>query len=377
MTPVSDSFSYGRPEEPDPELTADEAIVESAFGAENRATLLERYFTTLASALSPVSAWEHVYRLLLWTDKGTGLAHCYESDKSQPGKNWYARSLAFHAWVASALGVAPAELDREIDWLFTQAAQQLAAETRTRAEVRAAAAARQRAPYEGRGLPSRGRDPLLEHIIYDALREYMLVSPPQHVSESLEQGIREHVALENKRRNLLGEGFEDVVATILRRLPGTAGITTQTRALLHELPGFNRTRRGEKANKVDIALLGTPSGRRTLVTSKWSIRADREKQFAADFQDYLNAEADREPFDYVLVTNEFDPARLKRACEHIHGNALMFSSVVHISTDAVRATYAGAGGRRRRGDSMDVVMNHINDGRLLDLGAWVSTLGLR
>jgi hypothetical protein len=24
------------------------------------------------------------------------LAHCYETDKSQPGKNWYSRSLAFH-----------------------------------------------------------------------------------------------------------------------------------------------------------------------------------------------------------------------------------------------------------------------------------------
>jgi hypothetical protein len=33
---------------------------------------------------SPPSAWEHVYRLLLRADQKTGLAQCYESDKSQP-----------------------------------------------------------------------------------------------------------------------------------------------------------------------------------------------------------------------------------------------------------------------------------------------------
>ena len=28
-------------------------------------------------------------------------AHGYESDKSQPGKAWYSRSLAFHDWIVA------------------------------------------------------------------------------------------------------------------------------------------------------------------------------------------------------------------------------------------------------------------------------------
>jgi hypothetical protein len=78
---------------------------------------------------------------------------------------------------------------------------------------------------------------------------------------------------------------------------------------------------------------------RTLVTAKWSARADREKQFVVDFNDYVAAESDGKPFHYVFVTNEFDPARLMRACEKLAVNAPMFTHVVHISTDAVRATY--------------------------------------
>lgn len=59
--------------------------VARAFGAENRARLLTRYFEG-ADAVTPANAWQHVYRLLLWIDRTTALAHCYESDKAQPGR---------------------------------------------------------------------------------------------------------------------------------------------------------------------------------------------------------------------------------------------------------------------------------------------------
>ena len=68
---------------------AQEAIAR-AFGAENRARLLARYFND-AGDISIENAWQHVYRLLLWIDRTTALAHCYESDKAQPGRAWYAR----------------------------------------------------------------------------------------------------------------------------------------------------------------------------------------------------------------------------------------------------------------------------------------------
>src|SRR5688500_1029560 len=106
--------------EASPPSGASQTTVARAFGSENRARLLLRYFRGAAN-VTPSNAWAHVYRLLLWIDRTTALAHCYESDKAQPGRAWYARSLAFHKWVSDALGVAPAELGGAIDWLFREA----------------------------------------------------------------------------------------------------------------------------------------------------------------------------------------------------------------------------------------------------------------
>ena len=106
----------------------DEAA-QRAFGAENRARLLGRWFDDRPST-EPGRAWEEVYRLLLWVDATTGLAHCYESDKAQPGRPWYARSLAFHVWLSDRLGVEPTDLADEIDWMFRQAVRDLAAQQR-------------------------------------------------------------------------------------------------------------------------------------------------------------------------------------------------------------------------------------------------------
>lgn len=78
--------------------------------------MLDQWFAT-APTPTAASAWQHVYRLLLWIDRTTGLAHCYESDKSQPGRPWYERSLRFHGWVAEALDSSPIEFVGEIDWL--------------------------------------------------------------------------------------------------------------------------------------------------------------------------------------------------------------------------------------------------------------------
>lgn len=77
----------------------------------------------------------------------------------------------------------------------------------------------------------------------------------------------------------------------------------------------------------------------------------------------------------MFVTNEFDPARLMRACEALFRNNLMFDHVVHINTDGIRAAYgelpqAGA----RSGDSRRRVVEHIDSGRLISLERWLGTL---
>ena len=135
-----------------------EEVVSRAFGEANRDRLLTQYFTG-KSKLKPNEAWRYVYRLLLWIDRTTGLAHCYESDKAQPGRPWYARSLAFHAWVTQQLETSPSGLADEIDWLFRKASvdlAQAAANARYSKRVRA-----QREPYMGLGFPEPGADPEL------------------------------------------------------------------------------------------------------------------------------------------------------------------------------------------------------------------------
>lgn len=355
------------------EKDAEAGSIKSAFGAINRARLINAYFAQQSKEnITPAQAWAHVYRLLLWVDQTTGLGHCYESDKSQPGKRWYARSLAFHDWVSTALGVAPGELAKQIDWLFLRAAEDLAAYVIRRAAAVAAKAETQRKPYQGRGFPRPGEDPELVAIVKEALGSHLSAEPPPEVWDQLVQRIRQYLALENKRKNLVGEGFEDVLAQVLRRTCRREGMEVSTRRALHELPGFNRVRAGDKPNKVDVAVI-RPSAR-TLITAKWSVRADREKQFVTDFTDYVNAESERKPFEYIFVTNEFDPARLMRACEQLVGNSLMFKHVVHISTDAIKATYGLTGDGKGEAASMQRVLKHIDEGRLISLEQWLSSL---
>lgn len=174
-----------KPQVPGPEGVT----VERVFGAENRARLIDRYFAA-NGAITPENAWRHVYRLLLWIDRTTALAHCYESDKAQPGRPWYQRSLAFHDWLATSLAVAPADLGDVIDWLFREAIAELTSQAAT---SRSAAYADQRAPYAGRGFPEPGEDPELAGIIRDMLSPWMQDAPPPETLRRLSRRIHAHL----------------------------------------------------------------------------------------------------------------------------------------------------------------------------------------
>lgn len=342
--------------------------VKAAFGAKNRKRLIDVYFKDNdCSKISANAAWRHVYGLLLWIDQTTGLAHCYESDKSQPGKNWYARTLAFHDWLSSSMGTSPSELHTSIDWLFLHATGDLTASVLKSAGKTLAIAARQRSPYDGRGFPEPGEDPELVAIIEDVLGGNLHPKPTSAQWQVLVQRIRAHFSLENKRKNLLGEGFEDVIAQVIRRSIKGDSIEILTRSLLQSLPGFANTRQGEKSTKVDVAIIRP--NKRILVTAKWSVRADRERQFVSDYNDYVYAESHSKPWEYVFVTNEFDPARLKRACDQLAGNSRMFSSVVHINTDGLHAAYGD-----KPEPTMRQVLDYIDQGRLISLERWLDQL---
>lgn len=342
-------------------------MISNAFGAENRTRLISHYFAEQGNP-AETDAWQHVYRLLLWIDRTTGLAHCYESDKSQPGRRWYGRSLAFHDWVASGLDVLPSALASEIDYLFRRATEDLATAALRGHDAIVRAALRQREPYEGRGFPEPGEDPELLAILRETLAPYLAMQPPTDVWQMLVQRVQQHMTQENKRKNLVGEGFEDVLASIVRLSRVNDDTEVFVRRRLGDLPGFHTVRRGEKPKVVDLAVVHG-NKQRTLITAKWSVRADREEQFKTDYDDYIKAESFNQQFSYLLITNEFDPARLKRACERLERNAPMLTHVVHINTDALLATY-GTNPERSAAD----VVKHIEQGRLISLAEWLSLI---
>lgn len=343
---------------------AEAPIVKAAFGATNRSRLIAQF---LDGATDP--PWMVVYKLILWTDKTTGLAHCYESDKCQPGKNWHVRSLRFHDWLSHALGSTPAAVGEQLDWLFRHVADDYARFIVKRYQQVVARARIQRGPFEGRGFPEPGDDPGIVAVIRDVLGSHLTGEPTQEQWRTLSTRIRDLIALENKRKNIVGEGFEDVLAAVIARADANAAVQASPRRWLHEVTGFANRRSNEKPVKVDLAIERPADKRRIMVTAKWSTRADREEQFKADYNKYVAAESVNGTWDYVLVTNEFDPARLKRACELNAGSSRMLTNVVHISPDALRAVYGD-----KAEASMGEVIEYIDSGRIISLDDWLTEL---
>lgn len=339
-------------------------VIERAFGEVNRSRLIGQFLSS-----SSDEPWQAVYKLLLWVDQTTGLARCYESDKCQPGKPWHARSLRFHDWLATALGSTPPDLGEHLDWLFRHVSDDYARYTVKKYQALLAKAVKQRAPFEGRDFPVPGDNPAIVTIIREVLGTHLISEPSHEQWRQLTTRIRDFIALENKRKNIVGEGFEDVLAAVVRRADTGGTLQVQARRLLSTIPGFANRREGEKPPKVDLAILRPVDGRCTLVTAKWSTRADREEQFKADFTKYVAAQSQSGMFDYVLVTNEFDPARLKRACEMNAANNFMLTKVVHISPDALRAVYGD-----KPESTMSEVLHYVDTGRILGLDGWIKSL---
>lgn len=272
-------------------------------------------------------------------------------------------------WLATEMRAAPRVVSAEIDWLFRHTAQDYARYMVQQHQTLIRRAAAQRQPYAGREFPEPGEDPAIIEIIRDVLGPRLSVDPSPDEWRVLTQRIRELIAVENKRKNLVGEGFEDVLSAVIQAADVDSLLDVRARCALAGIPGFANSRVGDKPIKVDLAILRKRDDRRTIVTAKWSIRADRERQFPAEYADYVRAKSDIRPFDYVLLTNEFDPARLLRACEFSSGNAPMFTQVVHINPAALRAVYGA-----EPEATMARVMDFVQGGRLVGVDDWMDGL---
>ena len=336
------------------------------FSQPARVALIDAYFGE--RTVLPGEAWKDVYRLLLWTDPTTGLAHCYESDKSQPGRPWYARTLTFHAWLADRFAVSPGELPEHLDWMFREVISRVAASEHQRRVALEAKAAEQRAGYPA-SMPEPGDDPELRQIVEPLLAADRTVRPSDDVVRDVLRQVRTHIASENKRKNLLGRGFEDVLAGVLSRMPGQGPAVVGTQTPIHAIRGFHGVRSGDKDEKVDLHAQ-TRTGERVLVTAKWSVRADREKQMVNDFKTYVQCNELREPFRYAWVTNEFDAARLVANATNTEGNAHLFTDVVHVCPDALRVVHdLGAPGLRSTAAKL---RDLLDAGRIRGLDDWLA-----
>ncbi|MEJ7893871.1 MAG: hypothetical protein WKF94_14660 [Solirubrobacteraceae bacterium] len=339
------------------------------FSQPNRVKLIGEYFGD--RTLSVTEAWKDVYKLLLWADATTGLAHCYESDKAQPGRPWYARTLAFHDWLAGEFGVPPDELPDHLDWMFRHVIKKVADEEAAKRERLSKRALEQRAAF-ARSLPRPDDDPELRRLIEPLLPEDPGSRPDDDLIRDVLKRIRTHIGSENKRKNLLGRGFEDVLAGVIQRIEGPKPEILQTQAALEGIPGFRSVRSGDKAEKVDL-WIAPPGGGRVLVSAKWSVRADREKQMRGDFLTYVAANEIRAPFEFVWITNEFDPARLVANATNTEGNRWLLDAVVHICPQALRVVHQLDRPGLQRTPAL--LAEQLDQGRIIGLDVWLDSLG--
>lgn len=138
-------------------------------------------------------------------------------------------------------------------------------------------------------------DPAIENEMVTAISqllhgEGMTVARSQTVAREIEMLSWEFVTMGNRRKNALGEGFEDLLYLLLLRVSKIADDRIALRKPVSELPGVRRApprRAGARSDRQphpDIAIVegGTTH---VITTAKWSMQQDRQTQFHASAPD--------------------------------------------------------------------------------------------
>lgn len=91
-----------------------------------------------------------------------------------------------------------------------------------------------------------------------------------------------------------------------------------------------------------------------------------------DFLTYVGANSIRDPFEFVWITNEFDPARLVANATNTEGNRYLLDGVVHVCPEALAVVHGldapGLPPTRQRLSEM------IEAGRIVSLAQWLRGL---
>lgn len=320
--------------------------IQSAFGQRTRQRVLDEYFQT-TGAVTATNAWEHVYRTMLWMDERTHLAHIYDSNHMQRGGNFYARAVRFTELLCQRFGVSRAELGDQVDYLFRGCVQEMLEHENISAEAGASAAAQlaEQEETEAAGVDL-DESAFLADII--GLLQDAGFSPERAsvLGREIDQRAKTFFTLGNKRQNVLGEGFEDLLTLLLQRIANVPAERIRVRTNVADLPGFRKAApvpglrgRTERLPKPDIAIVDE-AHTYAIVTAKRSMRQDREMQFAREYSAYSRMKVQNQDIEFFLVTNEFDVARLDNVARSQPGNVggYLFHTIYHVNAELLRET---------------------------------------
>ena len=219
--------------------------------------VLEEYFTT-AGEVTAENAWEHVYRCLLWMNLGAGLAHIYDSNHMQPGGGFHGRAQRFTELLCSQWGIERGELAGRLDVLFKGCVAELN---------------RQQVPPED--TIDQETESELISAVEAVLREEGIAEPRAlNVARKIEGLSRTFFTIGQKRKNALGEGFEDLLLILLQRVASIPLAKLKLRTPVSQMPGFRRAapvQPGEKRKREphpDIAVV-EDNITHVIATAKW------------------------------------------------------------------------------------------------------------
>jgi hypothetical protein len=325
------------------------------FSQPARMRVFEQYLAN-AGSITEDNAWEHVYRCLLWWNEGAGLAHIYDSNHMQPGKPWHYRAQRFTDSLASLWNTDRRGVKHQLDVLFKGCVTEL----------------RRRGPNAAADLfDDENSDPseFVERV-RAALREKGI--DDDELVGTLEREARDHFTVGKKRSNALGEGFEDLLSLLIERAAHVSADRIKLRTPLSKLPGFRQPPPpppGEKKRREPSPDLAIVEGDLTqvIITAKWSMRQDRQQQFAFEFRDFqTNYKRDLE-MTYSLITNEFDLARLKNVADAMPTNnaGYIFHNIYHINLDLLRLVH---------NDDLGRVGHYIGTGKIRSLSDFLREL---
>jgi hypothetical protein len=289
--------------------------------------VLEDYFAA-AGEVTDSNAWEHVYRCLLWMNVGAGLAHIYDSNHMQPGGVFHARAVRFTDILCAHWKITRKELAGRIDVLFKGCVAEL----------------KRRQALDD--IDSETESELISAIEAVLHGEGLAGARALPVARKIESLSRDFFTIGNKRKNALGEGFEDLLFILLKRVSHVPEAKIALRTPVSKLPGFRRTaprqtgQRQKREPHPDIAIV-EQNVTHVITTAKWSMRQDRETQFQSEYNSFQMNKVQPTEFSYALITNEFDLARLKNVARAMPGGegGYIFHTVYHVCLPLLRETH--------------------------------------